>query len=139
MHALTRGQAIAIPFENLDVLLGRPIVLDEEALFRKLVIERRGYYFEQNGLFLAVLKQLGFEAAPLSARVRIGLPRDYIPPRTHRFIRVEIGGERWLTDLGVGGFSLTQAIRLDMDNEQTTPHEMRRQSHFKAAGSPWPT
>src|SRR4051812_30275357 len=81
LDELTRAHSSAIPFENLDVLLGRPIDLRPEALFDKLVTRGRGgYCFEQNGLFLAVLEQLGFRVAPLSARVRLDRPRDFIPP-----------------------------------------------------------
>jgi N-hydroxyarylamine O-acetyltransferase len=128
LHALTAAHTQAIPFENLDVLLGRPIELEVPSLFRKLVIERRGgYCFEQNGLFLHVLGELGFDAKPLSARVRLQRPRDYLPARTHVFLRVAIAGETWLTDVGVGGASLTAAIRFDPDaGEQATPHEARR-------------
>ena len=128
LHALTAAHTQTIPFENLDVLLGRPIELEVPSLFRKLVIERRGgYCFEQNGLFLHVLGELGFDAKPLSARVRLQRPRDYIPARTHVFLRVAIGGETWLTDVGVGGASLTAAIRFDPEaGEQATPHEARR-------------
>jgi N-hydroxyarylamine O-acetyltransferase len=75
---------------------------------------------------LAVLTQLGFQVAPLSARVRIDRPRDYIPPRTHLFLRVELAGESYLTDVGVGALSLTQALRLDCIAPQQTPHETRR-------------
>lgn len=127
LNALTFAHARSIPFENLDVLLGRPIDLRAERLFEKLVAQRRGgYCFEQNGLFLAVLAELGFHVAPLSARVRFQRPRDYLPPRTHVFVRVELDGESWLTDVGVGGLSLTSAIRLELGTEQTTPHEPRR-------------
>ena len=127
LHAVTAAHVQSIPFENLDVLLGRPIELDAESLFRKLVTERRGgYCFEQNGLFLHVLGALGFEAKPLSARVRLQRPRDFTPPRTHMFLRVDVGGETWLTDVGVGGASLTSAIRLHSEGEQVTPHEPRR-------------
>lgn len=127
LHALTSAHTNTIPFENLDVLLGRPISLSVESLFQKLVVERRGgYCFEQNGLFLAVLKQLGFKATPLSARVRIDRARDFIPPRTHMFIRVDFGDNSWLTDVGVGGLSLTQAIELDSEETQETDHEARR-------------
>lgn len=127
LHALTAAHAHSIPFENLDVLLGRGINLEIEAIFRKLVENRRGgYCFEQNGLFLHVLEALGFDAVPLSARVRLQRPRDYTPSRTHLFLRVKIGGESWLTDVGVGGCSLTSAIRLQRDIEQPTPHEPRR-------------
>jgi N-hydroxyarylamine O-acetyltransferase len=127
LHAVTAAHVHAIPFENLDVLLGRPIELEPDPLFRKLVTDRRGgYCFEQNGLFLQVLAALGFDVKPLSARVRLQRPRDFIPPRTHMFIRVNLDGELWLTDVGVGGASLTSAIRFQADIEQATAHETRR-------------
>lgn len=127
LYALTAAHVQSIPFENLDVLLGRPIDLDIGAVFQKLVIDRRGgYCFEQNGLFLHVLSELGFSVTPIGARVRLQRPRDFIPPRTHMFIRADVEGESWLTDVGVGGVSLTSAIRLDTDAEQFTPHEPRR-------------
>ncbi len=127
LHALTAAHAQAIPFENLDVLLGRGIDLGPDAVFDKLVRQRRGgYCFEQNGLFLDALSALGFQVSPLSARVRIDRPREVLPPRTHLFLRVQVGGESWLTDVGVGALSLTRALRFDLDGEQATPHEPRR-------------
>jgi len=127
LSALTAAHTQSIPFENLDVLLGRPIALEPDALFQKLVVERRGgYCFEQNGLFLAVLTELGFQVAPISARVRLQRPRDFTPPRTHVFLRVELEGESWLTDVGVGGLSLTSPLRLAVQGEQATLHEPRR-------------
>ena len=116
-----------IPFENLDVLLGQRIALDAASLERKLIHGRRGgYCFEQNGLFLLVLEALGFVVAPISARVRWQRPRDFTPPRTHLFTRVEIEGVSWLADVGVGGMSPSAALRLELDTEQSTPHEPRR-------------
>jgi len=127
LSALTALHTQVIPFENLDVLLGRPISLEPDALFQKLVVDRRGgYCFEQNGLFLEVLREIGFQVAPLSARVRLQRPRDYTPPRTHVFLRVELAGESWLTDVGVGGLSLTSPLRLATSAEQATLHEPRR-------------
>jgi N-hydroxyarylamine O-acetyltransferase len=127
LRDLTAAHAQAIPFENLDVLLGRPIDLAIDAVFDKLVRRRRGgYCFEQNGLFLHVLGSLGFEVRPLSARVRIDRARDYTPPRTHMFLRVELEGESWLTDVGVGGLSLTAPLRLATEGIQETPHGARR-------------
>jgi len=127
LHALTAAHAQAIPFENLDVLLGRGIDLGPEAVFDKLVRRRRGgYCFEQNGLFLEALTALGFQVSPLSARVRIDRPRQLLPPRTHLFLRVAIAGESWLTDVGVGALSLTRALRFGVEGEQPTPHEPRR-------------
>jgi len=127
LNALVLAHVQTIPFENLDVLLGRRIGLDDDALAEKLVHARRGgYCFEQNGLFLRVLEELGFEARPVSARVRYQRPRDFVPPRTHLFVRVEIEGESWLADVGVGGTSPTAAMRLATDAAQPTPHEAHR-------------
>lgn len=127
LHALSAAHVGAIPFENLSVLLGEPIVLEPEALFEKLVRRRRGgYCFEQNGLFLEVLRAIGFDVTPSSARVRLRHPRTYLPPRTHVFLRVVIDGEAWLADVGVGAASLTSPIRFDVAGEQPTLHEPRR-------------
>ena len=127
LHALSAAHVAAIPFENLDVLLGRGIDLRPEAIEAKLVhAGRGGYCFEQNTLFLHVLQAIGFVARPLSARVRMGRERHETPPRTHVFVRVELEGESWLADVGVGGLSLTGAIRFLPDAEQATPHEPRR-------------
>ena len=127
LHGLTAAHTQHIPFENLDVLLGRRIDLSEAALFDKLVVRKRGgYCFEQNGLFLRVLTALGFEVTPLSARSRYQLAPGTIMPRTHLFLRVEAGGTRWITDVGFGNNSLTAALRMELDSAQVTPHERRR-------------
>jgi len=98
-----------------------PIELSAEALERKLVHQRRGgYCFEQNGLLLMVLETIGFQVTPLSARVRYQRPRDYTPPRTHLFLRVELDGTSWLADVGVGAMSLTSALR-SMRKESSRP------------------
>lgn len=121
------GHSTNIPFENLDVLRNLPIRLDEVSLQQKLVGDRRGgYCFEQNGLLLAVLQQIGFAATPLSGRVRLGVDRSFLPARTHLFVKVHIDGEDWLVDGGVGGSSLTAPIRFRLDVEQETPHDLRR-------------
>src|SRR5262245_26732641 len=70
LRAIHLGHATRIPFENLDVLLGRPIRIDLESVQAKLVQRRRGgYCFEQNGLLASVLEQLGFGVTRLQARV----------------------------------------------------------------------
>jgi len=127
LHALTLHHATAIPFENLDVLLSRPVVLTPEALMAKLVRARRGgYCFEQNNLLLLALRALGFRVTPIGARVRWQMPRDLVPPRTHLFLRVHLDGGDWITDCGLGAASLTGAIPLAFDRESATPHERRR-------------
>ncbi|MBI2512338.1 MAG: arylamine N-acetyltransferase [Opitutae bacterium] len=127
LHAVAWHHATAIPFENLDVLLGRPIVLTPEAIAAKLVHERRGgYCFEQNNLLLLALRALGFRVTPIGARVRWQIPRDTVPARTHLFLRVHLDGGDWLVDCGLGAASLTGAIPLEFDREHATPHEPRR-------------
>jgi N-hydroxyarylamine O-acetyltransferase len=127
LKSLIEHHTRSVPFENLDVLLGRPIELSPEALERKIVHNRRGgYCFEQNGFLLHVLEAIGFKVAPISARVRLVAPRGVTPARTHCFLRVEIDGESWLVDVGIGAFSPTVPLRLVADQEQATLHEPRR-------------
>jgi N-hydroxyarylamine O-acetyltransferase len=96
------AHATHIPFENIDVLLGRPIHLDPESLHKKLVLDRRGgYCFEQNLLFSRVLEKLGFRVTRLAARVRFRATG--LLPRTHMLLKVEADGEPWLADVGFGG------------------------------------
>lgn len=128
LNALTRAHAQSIAFENVDVLLGRRIMLEPPALMHKLVGHKRGgYCFEQNGLFLAVLRQLGFAARPLGGRVRLG-SKDRRQPhgRTHMLVLVELDGQPWISDVGVGATSLTQALKLEHGRVQETPHDTRR-------------
>lgn len=136
LDALTREHAQAIAFENLDVFLHRPIPLAPEALFAKLVTRGRGgYCFEQNGLFLAVLRAVGFRVTPLRAAVRFGTPDRSVALRhSHLALHVEVGGERWLTDVGIGSASLTCALALVPDRVQETPHDQRR---LERAGGLW--
>lgn len=128
LHAVTRAHVQAIPFENIDVLLGLGVSLEPGAIFGKLVAHRRGgYCFEQNGLLLQVLRQLGFRARALGARVRLRITDHAIlPRRTHMLIEVMLDDARWLTDVGIGAASLTQALRLIPRLEQRTPHDRRR-------------
>lgn len=102
LQVLQRAHRLAIPFENLDVALGRPIRIDGDAVFAKLVEARRGgYCFEHNRLFGDALAALGFEARPLLARVWLG--QMAVPPLTHTLSLVTMGDERWIADAGFGG------------------------------------
>ncbi|MEQ1572090.1 MAG: arylamine N-acetyltransferase, partial [Myxococcota bacterium] len=135
LHARALAHVSAEPFENLDPWLGRPVSLSPDAIVAKLVDGGRGgYCFEQNGLLLDVLDQLGFRVQPLSARVRLQRPREFVPARTHLFVRVELADGPWALDVGVGGLSCTAALRLVPDVVQPTPHEPRR---FVVEGGRW--
>ncbi|WEN13454.1 arylamine N-acetyltransferase [Rhodanobacter sp. AS-Z3] len=126
--ATLRGLAMAhvatITFANLNPLMGLPVALDVATLQRKLVDEGRGgYCFEQNLLFEAVLREIGFDVSGLIARVLWGHPEDTQTPQSHMLLRVELAGESWLADVGFGGHVLTGALRLQPDIEQATGHE----------------
>jgi N-hydroxyarylamine O-acetyltransferase len=126
LAALHRLHPQAIPFENIDTLLGLTPRLDLESIFAKLVSARRGgYCFEHNLLFRAVLETIGFETTGLAARVLWADP-DAMPPRTHMMLLVETPDETWLADVGFGGMTLTSPLVFDGGREQTTPHETFR-------------
>jgi len=124
LRALHARHPEAIPFENLNPLLKRPVPIDTPSLERKLVREGRGgYCYEHNLLFLAVLKALGFAASGLAARVVWNAPGGVPTGRTHVVLRVELDGVTHVADVGFGGQTLTGPLRLETDVEQTTPHE----------------
>ena len=125
LHAL---HPAAIPFENLDPLLGLPVPLDLSSLQHKMVRGGRGgYCFEHNTLFKAVLEAVGFKVTGLIARARWIVTPDAPPtPRTHMMLCVELDGERWLCDVGFGGHLAAAPIRLRLGVEQETPWNIVR-------------
>jgi N-hydroxyarylamine O-acetyltransferase len=111
LAALHRAHCAAIPFENLDILLGRPIALDVPSLEAKLVRGRRGgYCFEQNTLFQAALEGLGFRVTALAARVRSGATG--VRPRTHMLLRVDLPEGAFVADVGFGGDGPVEPVPL---------------------------
>jgi N-hydroxyarylamine O-acetyltransferase len=116
LTALHEAHVASIPFENLDVLLGRPVRLDLASVEAKLVAARRGgYCFEHNTLFMAVLENLGFEVTSLAARVRMGAAG--LRPRTHMLLRVDLPDRQFLADVGFGGDGPLRPIPLDAAGE----------------------
>ena len=117
LHAL---HPTAIPFENLDPLLGRPVHVDLPSVASKLVGRRRGgYCFEHNSLFAAALEAIGIPVTPLAARVRWMAPPDRPPgPRSHMLLRIELTDGPWLADVGFGGYLLAAPVRFERGLEQ---------------------
>jgi N-hydroxyarylamine O-acetyltransferase len=127
LQAIVLGHASAIPFENLDVLLGRGVSLAPAAIADKLIGRRRGgYCFEHNILLLAALRRLGFDAVGLAARVTWGRPAGSVGPRTHMLLKVELPEGSYLADVGFGGLTPTAPLALAAGVAQTTPHESFR-------------
>jgi N-hydroxyarylamine O-acetyltransferase len=111
LSALHVAHLQAVPFENLSIHRGEPIVLDERALFEKVVVRRRGgFCYELNGLFAALLRELGFEVDMLSAGV-MGASGEFGPEFDHMALRVRIGSDSWLADVGFGD-SFREPLRL---------------------------
>jgi N-hydroxyarylamine O-acetyltransferase len=117
-----------IPFETLDPLLKRPVVLGAEALERKILCSGRGgWCYEQNLLLGNVLQAIGFRVTGLAARVMWNAPEDLVRARTHMLLGIDgLEGGPYIADVGFGGLTLTGPLRLVPDIEQATPHETFR-------------
>jgi arylamine N-acetyltransferase len=130
LHALVAAHNGAIPFENLDPLMGVPVVdLGQAALTDKLVYRRRGgYCYEQNGLMGYVLAEMGFGVERLAGRVVWMSTSDEVPAQSHETLSVTVPGVdgRWLVDVGFGGQTLSSPIRLEVGPVQCTRHEPYR-------------
>jgi N-hydroxyarylamine O-acetyltransferase len=118
LRSLQAAHLARVPFENLSIHLGEPIVLTEDALFDKIVGHRRGgFCYELNGAFSALLRGLGYQVDLLSARVygdgRFGPPLDHMALRVHL-------DEPWLVDVGFGRFS-DAPLRLSERGDQVDP------------------
>jgi N-hydroxyarylamine O-acetyltransferase len=106
----------SVPFENLSIHSGEPIVLNDEALFRKIVEKRRGgFCYELNGLFTWLLRQIGFDVSMLSAGVADS-QGGFSPDFDHMTLVVTLN-RRWLVDVGFGD-SFVEPLLLDEENEQ---------------------
>ncbi len=117
LRATHRAHLFTVPFENLDIARGQTIVLDEEALIRKIVERRRGgFCYELNGAFAALLRSLGFQVTLLSART-VSNAGGEGPEFDHLCLRVDLD-EPWLADVGFGELFL-EPVRLQMNVEQS--------------------
>lgn len=127
LEAIHQLHTRAIAFENLNPLLGLPVLLDLDSLQQKLVHRQRGgYCFEQNSLLRSVLTALGFKLTSLAARVLWGVPEGVITPRSHMVLLIHIEDEPYIADVGFGGLTLTTPIQLIPNVEQATSHESFR-------------
>ena len=119
LYDLHLAHMLAIPFENLDIGLGRIIRLDEQAIWDKIIVNKRGgFCYELNGLFAWLLKQIGYEVTYLNARVfnrkgNLGSDFDHLTLLVH----IPDQPEQCLADVGFGD-SFTQPLRLDEQGEQ---------------------
>lgn len=116
LRALQLAHLQTIPFENLSIHSKEPIVLDDSALFDKIVNRRRGgFCYELNGLFSWLLRELGFDVVKLSAGV-VNSEGEMGPEFDHMTLLVNLE-ERWIADVGFGD-SFVAPLKLDTPDEQ---------------------
>ena len=124
LRSIIAAHAASIPFENLDIILGRPIRLDIGSVQAKLVgASRGGYCFEQNTLLRATLERLGFIVSSLMARVVRNAAADAVTSRTHMLLRVDLPEGAYLADVGFGNLTPTAPLLLHEATPQATEHE----------------
>lgn len=117
MRRLHKKHLLSVPFENLDIHLGRPIILNEAAFYEKIIKHRRGgYCYELNGSFASLLTRLGFRVRMLSAKVA-SKNGGFSPEFDHMALLVSLK-DRWLADVGFGDL-FTEPKRLDYSGAQT--------------------
>ena len=116
LRNLQVAHLLTVPFENLSIHAHEAIVLNDEALFHKIVERRRGgFCYECNGLFAALLRALGFDVSMLSAEVaRAG--GGFSQPFDHMTLMVKLE-ETWLVDVGFGD-SFLEPLKMDNSTEQ---------------------
>jgi len=119
LRAIHHAHLRTVPFENLDISLGRQIGVDEDAFLRKIVEQRRGgFCYELNGAFAALLRAIGFRVTLLSARVARDQGGEG-PEFDHLTLQVDLD-EPWLADVGFGE-SFLEPLRLQVGPEQADP------------------
>lgn len=124
LFAIHSAHATTIPFENLNPVLRWPVKLDLPSLETKIVHEGRGgWCYEHNLLLSHVLRSLGFDVTWLAARVLWNAPEGTLPPRSHMLMQVMIEGTPYLVDVGFGGMTLTDPIKIEPEIEQPTKLE----------------
>lgn len=123
LNRLILAHSHSISYETLDIMLGRPPKLDLASLQSKMINNKRGgYCFEQNMLFRAGLRSLGYRITSLQGRVVRGLEIDAQPPAIHMLLQVELPEGTCLADVGFGNLAPTSLLLI----EQETPHELMR-------------
>jgi N-hydroxyarylamine O-acetyltransferase len=120
LKVLQRQHLLNVPFENLDIHWKRPIRLELDEFYRKIIDQNRGgFCYELNGLFNALLRELGFETRLLSARVAMP-DGSHTPEYDHAAILVIIGEMQYIADVGFGSFA-AEPFRFATDIEQSDP------------------
>lgn len=110
LRALQSAHLQHIPYENFDVLRGKPLSLTPEGLYDKMIGHPRGgYCFELNGLYSNLLKSLGFQVTNFAARFTA---EGHGGMRRHRVLKAQCPDGAFLCDVGVREESPRHALPL---------------------------
>ncbi|WP_354643469.1 arylamine N-acetyltransferase family protein [Kitasatospora camelliae] len=104
LRALHRAHVTRVPYENLEIQLGRTTTLDPQESAERIIAGRGGYCFHLNGALAALLEALGYEVTHHFGGVHT--PFDAAPPGAngnHMALTVRCEGELWYLDPGLGG------------------------------------
>lgn len=143
LKKIQRQHLLNAPFENLDIHWKRPILLDKDKFYEKIIVNRRGgFCYELNGLLFELLNALGYENKLVSARVFDG--EGFGPEYDHLAILTKIGGEEYLVDAGFGDF-IAEPLKFVLDEDQRDENGLFKfQKHdaeyfevFKKKGEEW--
>ena len=100
LRALQHAFLESVPFENLDIHIGRKISLDPARIREKIVVRRRGgFCYECNGLFADLLASLGYRVSRHSARMALG---DRVGPEFDHMVLLVALDHAYLVDVGNG-------------------------------------
>ena len=119
LRGLHLAQMRSVPFENLDIRQKRPIRLTKEALWEKIILQKRGgFCYELNGLFAWLLQQSGYDVTYLNARVynrdgELGIDFDHLT----LLVQIPNRDGRWLVDVGFGD-SFNEPLSFEEPGEQ---------------------
>ena len=102
LEAVQGLHLLAIPYENLDVQLGRPLTTSPAAAFDKLVTRRRGgWCYEMNGVLGWALTQIGFKVTRLTGAVMRSAAGD-ANIGNHLVLRIDLDDGPRVADVGLG-------------------------------------
>ncbi len=133
LKALQQNHICSVPYENLDILNGKPIDLSQNALFEKIVTRRRGgYCFELGGAVAMLLRALGFETQCYLGRFLKG--ETEIPVRRHRVVVTECEDKRYVIEVGIGIEAPRAPLLLEEDVEQVCSNGRFRFSRDRFLG-----
>lgn len=130
LSRLQFAHVTSVPYENLDLISGKPIDLSPDAVYEKVVLRHRGgYCFELNALFAALLRELGFSVRDYLGRYLKG--EVGIPLRRHRIVGVLLDGREYILDVGLGQSGPRMPLILE---EGTTQEQLGESYRFERDG-----